>query len=69
MMVMTDIGNDGVCFCLDMFEVYVDGSDDWCATMVTTTMVCDISAGVVDLGCSFMFLVMFAVFSFSGLIF
>ena len=49
MMVMTDIGNDGVCFCLNMFEVYVDGDDDWRAMMVTTTMVCDICAGVVDL--------------------
>jgi hypothetical protein len=63
------IGNDGVCFCLNVFEVYVDGSDDWCATMVPKTMVCGICAGIVDLGCSFMFLVMLAMLYFSGLIF
>jgi hypothetical protein len=32
--VMTAIGNGGVCFCLNMSEVYADGPVDWCATMV-----------------------------------
>ena len=50
MMVMADIGNGGVSFCLNMFEVYVDDSGDWRATIVTTTTMCYSCAGVVDLG-------------------
>jgi hypothetical protein len=52
-----------------MFEVCVDGSDNWYATLMPATMVRDICAGVVDLGCSCMFLVMLATFFFSGLTF